>query len=435
MTNNGWEKTETIFHFALKLKAEEREAYLKTECADDLKLREDVESLLDSFENKADFLDKPVFELGLGAIGEAGQKNLAGQEIGVYRIEEKIGAGGMGEVYRAIDTRLNRQVALKFLPQSMENDRTARRRLVKEAQAAAALSHQNICAVHSVEESDEQIFIVMQYIEGETLDKSLNGSEISAEEFKFLARQIVTAVAFAHSHGVIHRDLKPGNIMLTEDGEIKILDFGLAKVNRETAFLGGEVDQQSNLSSSGLIIGTVAYMSPEQLRGKKADYRSDIFSLGIIFYELLAKNNPFNQKSQAETISAILAEEPAPLHEFAPKFPASLINLVEKCLEKDTAKRFQSAAEILVELDNAESYVETKSKRQKSFLLKAALATAVLLAIFAGVFLYNNFYSRRTFAVLPISIEQGLSEKEYLADGLTQNIIEKLSNLADLNVK
>ncbi len=437
MTNKGWEKVETIFHSALELKAEEREAYLQSECADDLKLREDVESLLDSFENKADFLDKPVFELGLGAIGAAGQKNLAGQEIGVYRIEEKIGAGGMGEVYRAIDTKLNRLVALKFLPQSMENDRAARRRLVKEAQAAAALSHQNICAVHSVEESDEQTFIVMQFIEGETLDKSLNGTEISVEEFKFLARQIVTAVAFAHSHGVIHRDLKPGNIMLTEDGEIKILDFGLAKVMPQAASMNGKSNADTNFSQNGLVIGTVAYMSPEQLRGEKLDYRTDIFSVGIILYEILAKKNPFNRQSQAETISAILSEKAAPLVEFAPEFPTNLVHLVEKCLEKDANNRFQSAAEILVELDNAENknFVEIKAIRRNRILLRVALATALILAIFAGLFLYNSRYSRRTLAVLPISIEQSLIEKEYLADGLTQGIIEKLSKLSELSVK
>ncbi len=438
MTNKGWEKVETIFHSALKLKAEERQIYLQTECADNLELREDVESLLESFENKAEFLDKPVFEMGLGAIGEAGQKNLAGQEIGVYHIEEKIGAGGMGEVYRAVDTKLNRLVALKFLPPSMENDRAARRRLVKEAQAAAALSHQNICAVHSVEELDEQTFIVMQYIDGETLDKSLNGAEISVEEFKFLARQILTAVAFAHSHGVIHRDLKPGNIMLTEEGEIKILDFGLAKIIPTPSALNGKKNAETNFSQNGLVIGTVAYMSPEQLRGEKLDYGTDIFSVGIILYEILAKKNPFNRKSQAETIAATLSEKPAPLREFASEFPANLLNLVEKCLEKDAKNRFQSAAEILVELDNAESenYRAVGSKNRSRFFLKAALATVVLIAIFAaGFFFYNTKRPQRTLAVLPISIEQGLSEKEYLADGLTQSVIEKLSNLSDLKVK
>ena len=434
---SDWEKVENIFHNALAIPLGEREEFLQTECADDEELRKDVESLLDSYENKAAFLDKPVFEIGLGALGEAGQKNLAGTEIGNYRLEEKIGAGGMGEVYAALDTSLNRRVALKFLPPSMEDDLVARRRLVKEAQAAAALTHQNICAVHSVEEIDGQNFIVMQYIEGKTLDIARNGDKISVEDFKSLARQILTAVAFAHSHGVVHRDLKPGNIMLTNDGEIKVLDFGLAKIMPTNSALNGKSNNETNFSQNGLVIGTVAYMSPEQLRGEKLDYQTDIFSVGIVLYELITGKSPFNRPSQAETVAAILSEKAVPLGEFAPDFPKSLIRLVEKCLEKDARNRFQSAAEILVELDKPETqnYVEIKSKRRTRFLLRAALVAAILLAIFAGVFLYNNNYSRRTFAVLPISIEQGLSEKEFLANGLTEGITDKLSNLSDLDVK
>ncbi len=434
MKADNWEKLESIFHTALGLPFGERKPFLQRECAGDGKLISEVEALLESFESKAEFLDTPVFELGLGAIHESTKKDLAGTTIGFYGLQEKIGAGGMGEVYKAIDTRLNRTVALKFLSESLENDNAAKRQFVKEAQAAAALTHPNICAVHGIEQTDEHHFIVMQYIEGETLAESFEEQTVGRGQFKSLARQILTAVAFAHSHGILHRDLKPGNIMLDADGQIKILDFGLAKVIAEK-HLAGNADDISRFSTNGLIIGTVAFMSPEQLRGEKLDFRSDIFSVGIILYQLLTRQNPFSRPSQAETIAAILAANPAPLSELAPDVPKNLTNLVEKCLQKDTEARFQSVAEILVELDNAESNNTINSNRRAGFFLKAALAAVVLLAALAMAFFYNANRPQRTLAVLPITIETAAADKEYLADGLTQSIIEKLSNLSDLKVK
>ncbi|CAN5217481.1 hypothetical protein BH10ACI1_BH10ACI1_34890 [soil metagenome] len=436
MKIKNWEKIERIFHTTLDLPSEERKPYLEKECTGDEAIISEVESLIESFEHDSGFLDEPVFELGLGAIGNQAQKNLAGTTIGFYELEEKIGAGGMGDVYRAVDTRLNRRVALKFLSASLENDNAAKRRFVKEAQAVAMLEHPNICAIHGIEQSAEHNFIVMPYIEGCTLAEWIAEKTLSAAEFKSLVRQIVTAVAFAHSHGVLHRDLKPGNIMLTSDGQIKVLDFGLAKVIPQKQLFERNTEL-SRSSTNGLMIGTVSYMSPEQLRGKRLDFRSDIFSVGIILYELLAKKNPFNLESPAETIAAILSNQPPALHSIVPDFPESLINLVEKCLQKVPHERFQSAAEILVELDNAE--VENvgmiRSRRRRIFFLKAALATVVLLTVLAIIFFYTNKRPRRTLAVLPISFDNLQTEKEYLADGLTLSIIDKLSNLSDLKVK
>ena len=443
MRHKTWEKVEQVFHTAMELSVAERTPYLQRECADAPELLSEVESLISSFENDSDFLDEPVFEIGLGAIGKKSQKNLAGETIGFYQLVEKIGAGGMGEVYLAIDRRLNRRVALKFLSESLENDNAAKRQFVKEAQAVAMLEHPNICAIHSIEQTDEHQFIVMQYIEGRTLADIINKKDdkktVGVQEFKVLTRQIVTAVAFAHSHGVIHRDLKPGNIMLTDEGQIKVLDFGLAKVIPQNHFLGRETSgESSRFSSNEAVIGTVSYMSPEQLRGKKNDFRSDIFSVGIVLYELLAQKNPFNYKSQAETIAAILTDEPPALKEIAPDFPENLINLVEKCLQKKPELRFQSAAEILVELDTTESANVAKSnlKRRQNFFVKAVLAVIALIVVFAaGYFFYNRAPSRKTLAVLPISFPNPPDGKEYLADGLTQSIIDKLSNLSDLKVK
>ena len=439
MKNETWEKVERIFHTALDLSVEERTPYLQRECTGDGELLSEVATLLDSFDKDSCFLDEPVFELGLGAIGKKSQKNLAGLTIGFYQLEEKIGAGGMGEVYKAVDTHLNRRVALKFLSASLENDNSAKRQLVKEAQAVAMLEHPNICAIHGIEQSDEHNFIVMQYIEGITLAESIENATVGVDEFKSLARQIVTAIAFAHSHGVIHRDLKPGNIMLTADGDIKVLDFGLAKVIPQKQIFGRDAlaDNASHFSNNGLIIGTISYMSPEQLRGERLDYRSDIFSIGVTLYELLAKQNPFNRTSQAETIAAILSDEPPEIKELAPDFPASLVNLVGKCLQKKPADRFQSASEILVELDQAESanVINSIAKRRQRFFVKAILVAVVLMAMLAIIFFYNGKRPQRTLAVLPISFDNPQTEKEYLADGLTQSIIDKLSNLSDIKVK
>ena len=433
-----WENVERIFHTALDLSVEERKPYLRRECTEDGELFSEVTSLLHSFEKDSAFLNKPVFELGLGAIGKKQQKNLAGATIGFYQLEEKIGAGGMGEVYKAIDTRLNRRVALKFLSASLENDNSAKRQFVREAQAVAMLEHPNICAVHGIEQSDAHNFIVMQFIEGITLAESIKKETLGVEEFKSLARQIVTAVAFAHSHGVIHRDIKPGNIMLTGGGGIKVLDFGLAKIIPQKQIFGRETnDNNSHFSSSGLIIGTVSYMSPEQLRGERLDYRSDIFSIGVTLYELLAQENPFNRPSQAEIIAAILSGDAPVLRQYVPDFPANLLNLVEKCLNKKPDDRFQSAAEMLVALDQAESadVARTSYTRRKKFPAKSAFAAALLLITCSIIFFYNAKRPQRIIAVLPISFDNAPPEKEYLADGLTQSIIDKLSNLSDLKVK
>ncbi len=438
MNVTNWDKLENIFHTAISLPFEDRKTFLQRECADDGEMLAEVEALIESFEGKPEFLRQPVFELGLGAIHETSQIDLSGSTIGFYELKEKIGVGGMGEVYRAFDTRLNRFVALKFLSQSLKDDNSAKRQLVKEAQAAAALDHPNICAVHGFEQTDEHHFIVMQYVEGKTLNETSTKESVSVEEFKRLTRQIVTAVAFAHSHGVIHRDLKPGNIMLNGDGQIKVLDFGLAKVLPQNQITAPRSSSEiSRCSQNGLIIGTVSYMSPEQLRGERLDFRSDIFSVGIILYELIFRQNPFSRQSQAETIAAILSEKPTLTKENAPGFSEGLLQIVERCLDKDKAERFQSAAEILVELDNAESdnYPKSATKRRAGFFINLAFAVVILIAFLAVYFFSTGRNEPRTLAVLPISFENAPVEKEYLADGLTQSIIDKLSNLSDLKVK
>lgn len=440
METANWEKLENIFHAALEIPFGERKKYLVRECAGNNRLFTEVEALIDSFEKESYFLEESVLEFGFSAIHETTKDKLKNKNIGSYLVEEKIGEGGMGDVYSAVDTRLNRRVALKFLSESLENDKTAHRQLMREAQAAAALEHPNICAVHGFEEIDGYNFIVMQFIEGKTLDEAMKDRELSGAEFKSIAGQIASAIAFAHSHNIIHRDLKPGNIMLTNDGQIKILDFGLAKVLQKKSGLTTEADGKSHFSQNGLVIGTVAYMSPEQLRGERIDYRSDIFSLGIVFYELLTKENPFKRNSQAETIAAILnadASQIADSMKHSAAVTAHISNLIGKCLEREQNSRYQSAAEVLLELEGEKDKLPyfKRIKKIPRFLVNLIVVGLMLLAVFNVFIIFSGEKSARTIAVLPVSVINVPPDKEYLATGLTLSIVDELSKLDELKVR
>lgn len=433
----NWEKLENIFHSALERPFAERKKYLAQECGGNKGLFAEVEALIDSFEKESYFLEESALEFGFSAIHETTKDKLKNKQIGSYRIEEKIGEGGMGDVYKAADTRLNRRVALKFLSESLENDKTAHRQLMREAQAAAALDHPNICAVHGFEEIEGHSFIVMQFVEGKTLNEALKDRELSLPEFKSIAGQIVSAVAFAHSHNIIHRDLKPGNIMLTNEGQIKILDFGLAKVLQKKSGSATETDGNSHFSQNGMVVGTVAYMSPEQLRGERIDYRSDIFSLGIIFYELLTKENPFKRNSQAETIAALLSNKLPETEEKKSALFYSMRKLLERCLQQQSSDRFQSAAEILIALDteNTEKNVILAAGFKHRFFLKLVLLTVVILGFVTFYIFYEDRLPKRTLAVMPISFDNTQVDKQYVTVELTQGIIDNLSNLSGLKIK
>ncbi len=435
MINQSWDQIETIFNTALNLAEEERSLYLLHSCSGDALLIAEVESLISAYEQDPHFMNEPAFGLALSVIGEKTSKDLSNSTIDFYQVYEKLGSGGMGEVYRAKDTKLGRIVALKFLSGSFHDDKWARKQFLKEAQASAMLDHRYICAVHGIEQSGGHDFIVMQYIDGCTLAESLRQIQNDIHQIQSIALQIIEAVAFAHSHGVIHRDLKPGNIMLTKEGRIKVLDFGLAKIVQQKNF-GAGMEQTSQVSQTGIIRGTVSYMSPEQLRAEQLDHKSDIFSLGIILYELFSRENPFNHKSQAETISAILSSEPVPLRQLVPDVPQKFEAVVRKCLQKDKEKRFQSASDIQAALADPEQEVSSKAPSLRTGILRAAtIFTAALLLVYLILFSYGGGRAKTTLAVLPISNESAQSENEYLASGLTRSLIEQLSNLSVLKVK
>ncbi len=283
----------------------------------------------------------------------------SGVHLGRYEIRSKIGAGGMGEVYLAQDTKLDRRVAIKFLPESLVADEQARKRLVREARAAAKLDHPNICSIYEVSEEDGRSFIVMQYIEGETLDVRMKRKPLEPSESLSIATQIADALAEAHAHGIVHRDIKPSNIMITPRGKVKVLDFGLAKIIGDHAAIDAEAETAMFLTQTGVVMGTAPYMSPEQLRAEPLDGRSDIFSYGTVLYEIISGQAPFKARSLAELTSVILMRDPPPLRTHSGTMPAGLEPLILKCLQKEPARRYQTMVELLVDLDRVSRECES----------------------------------------------------------------------------
>lgn len=354
MANEKWEQVKEIFDAALQHKSEDRPQFLDEVCADNETVRHEVESLLSSFDHADNFMEKPV----VGEMREATtiKKNIfaTGQSLGHYEIVEPLGAGGMGEVYLAEDTRLKRKVALKVLPAALVSNPEANKRLWREARAAARLEHPNICAIHEIAESGECNFIVMQYVVGETLAERLRREKLSLPETLNIAAQVADALAEAHAHGIIHRDIKPANVIVNDKGQAKVLDFGLAKFAAEN--VDGEVTAAKLSSKSGAIMGTVPYMSPEQVRGKRLDARTDIFSFGALLYEMSCGHLPFARETDAETISAILRDEPA-----WAEIPDELQPILQKCLLKNAAERYPTTTDLLADLKSLQKRWETGS--------------------------------------------------------------------------
>jgi serine/threonine protein kinase/Tfp pilus assembly protein PilF len=291
---------------------------------------------------------------------------MEGRTISHYSILRKLGAGGMGEVYLAEDTHLDRKVAIKFLPSELAADEQAKKRLVREAKAAATLDHSNICAIHEVGEEEGHSFIVMQYVEGETLAVKLKRQAMELREALTVATQIADALAEAHAHQIIHRDVKPQNIMLTTGGQVKVLDFGLAKPVLERDAVGEEASTLSMLTEPGTTVGTVPYMSPEQVRGETLDGRTDVFSFGAVLYEMLSGRHPFQAESVGATMSSILTKDPAPLARYAAEVPDELQRIVRKALSKDKEGRYQGIKDLLIDLRELKHELEFEAKLERS---------------------------------------------------------------------
>jgi len=350
MDGDRWRRVDELYHAALERSARERSDFLGKACGDDAELRREVESLLE-FDNPPDqLLESPAWN-HLGSAAATAFKAPAfapGAQLGAYRIVERLGAGGMGEVYRATDSRLTREVALKVMAPEMDANPDWRQRFAREAQAASRLNHPNIVTIYDIGEEGGVHFIAMECIPGRTLAHLIPPDGMPPERAMQYAAQIAGALAKAHAAGVIHRDVKPANIMITEDGLVKVLDFGLAKFGPATP--GGEHDSpvSTAVTHAGLILGSAAYMSPEQASGRTVDARSDIFSWGLVLYEMLAGRRAFHEDSRFSTMAAILHKEPEPL---GPETPEDLVEIVRRCLRKDPAARFQAMADAAVALD------------------------------------------------------------------------------------
>jgi eukaryotic-like serine/threonine-protein kinase len=381
MTPAEWKEVKEIFHAALEVAPAERRAFLAKACAGKEALRLEVESLIKSHESKGSFIDAPAFEVGAHLLVNNTVELGTGELIGDYKILKKIGRGGMGEVYLAKDQRLGRNVALKVLP-GYFNELTDRlRRFETEACAASALNHPNILTIYGIGKAAAKHYIATEYIEGDTLRRHLTDDGMQVLEALEIAVQVASALSAAHEAGIIHRDIKPENIMVRRDGYVKVLDFGLAKLAED--WRGREEDAETRpmrKTDSGMVMGTVQYMSPEQARGMEVDARTDIWSFGVVLYEMIAGRAPFDGETSSHTIVSILEDNTPPLKDVRPDAPAELEWIVMKALRKNREERYQTVKEVLGDLKELKHKLEFKAELERSQSTKAVAESGVVKA-------------------------------------------------------
>lgn len=352
MTPERWQQVDEIFQAAIELNPAERLSFLETSCAGDEELRREVESLITSDEQGLSVVDSPAYEVAAGLLLGETPELPEGHQISHYRILTLLGSGGMGEVYLAQDMTLGRQVALKLLPSEFTGNAERLRRFQQEARAVSALNHPNILTLHEISYVEDRHFIATEFVDGETLRQRLKRSRLTPAEALEIATQIGSALAAAHQAGIVHRDIKPENIMLRRDGYVKVLDFGLAKLaEQRLSTVDAEAPTVRQAATTpGLVMGTIRYMSPEQARGLDVDTRSDIFSFGVVLYEMIAGHAPFKGETTSDLIAALLKEEPDPLVNHAPNTPDELQLLISKTLRKKKEDRYQTISALLIDL-------------------------------------------------------------------------------------
>ena len=486
--DSHWEKVKDIFQTALeKTSGAEREIYLNQTCGTDADLRLEVDDLLASFDEADDFLDAPPIGEVAEMLVEKGESLAAGQQFGRYRIERKLGAGGAGEVFLALDVELERLVALKILFAEFSGNPDHVRRFVQEARAASALNHPNILTIYETGQIEDVRFIAAEYVAGETLRERIRRSQINSDEIFDIFTQTAAALNAAHRAGIVHRDIKPENIMLRPDGLVKVLDFGLAKIAEKS----GEIEMtrkaekdpisrsphftlfSSHLTTPGLVMGTVAYMSPEQARGLPTDERTDVWSVGVCLSEIVFGVQPFAGETVSDQIAAILKSEPEPQTENA---PPELRRIINKCLEKKVENRYQTMSDFLLDVNyfhhksdfsneagfsfarpptiaadgrqtgrnisapptvSSAEYFASRIKRHRFFTFAALIFAAAALGLILYSAVFKSFFSAaqiHSIAVLPFKNESGDADGEYLSDGLSESLINKLSQMSQLKV-
>ena len=440
MQSERWQSCTEIFNIAVAQAPDERAAFLEGSCNGDRALRRSVELLLKYHDASGDFIKLPAFKVAPELLA-GDPEALIGQHLGCYRVDAVAGVGGMGVVYVAYDERLGRKVALKLLPQSMVPNEADLGRLKREARTASALNHPNIVTIHEIGEVDSTHYVATEFIEGITLRERMAKGPIPPNEAMDIAAQIASALCVAHRAGIVHRDIKPENIMLRPDGYVKVLDFGIAKLTQQETLATTTVLRPQLATQQSLALGTTRYMSPEQATAQQMDARSDLWSLGVVLYEMLARRAPFEGKTATDVITAIFESDPQPLKERAPIVPAALQSVVHRSLRKDPAERYQTAEEMLSELRAIKEKADGIAARSTRWIAVAAVA-----AMLVGVALF--FASRgeritaahattapeKSIAVLPFENLSKDEENAFLAGGVQDEILTDLAKVADLKV-
>ena len=392
MTPEQWHRVKEVFEAALGHAPEERSAFVGQACSGDEFLHREVNSLLSSYDQESSFMETPAAALAARSLVSEESAALVGQQLGHYQIVREIGRGGMGVVYLAQDVSLGRPVALKFLPKHLTSDPNRLRRFEREARAASALNHHNILTIYEIAQLDGLHSIATEFIDGVTLRERIKSKDLELSETLNIAEQIASALVAAHEAGIVHRDIKPENVMLRRDGYVKVLDFGLAKlteqqavkrVNASAAIVGTNTDTG--------VMGTVGYMSPEQTRGESVDHRTDIFSFGVLIYEMVTGHMPFEAKTAAVITVPTPEQEPPPLAHYSPDTPDELQLIVNKALRQNRDERYQTTTELLTDLRSVRS---KRSAKSRFTARRLSLLAATLVVVVGGLWWF--YASSRT---------------------------------------
>ena len=424
MSSERWQQIESVLQQALDLPPTARDSFLDTMCAGDDDLRQEANSLIDAHDRAGDFIEKPALASDAEVLFNMLPDPNIGRLVGAYKVVKRLGAGGMGEVYLAEDARLGRCVALKVLPPTLVTDPEQLRRFHVEAKAISTLNHPNVLTIHEIGQDADTHFIATEFVDGRTVRELINGDSLNLMQVVEICIQVGSALGAAHDAGIVHRDIKPENIMRRPDGLVKVLDFGIAKSTVEAkSFLNGQ-EEDAQRTEVGIILGTVGYMSPEQARGLAVDERTDVWSLGVVLYEMMAKRPPFAGPTRMDTLAGILERQPPALlaaqHSQAGK---RLQQIIDKCLRKDCADRYQTMSELLEDLRRAQEDLKNAGSL-KSVILNGpttrlsrrnsitAVAVAIVLGLIALTWLWERPKTDSTAILLTTKLYQNMTSDE-----------------------